>query len=41
VRATGRVFGKVKYGQLEVERGGIISGTVESLPEASTSEAAA
>ena len=41
VRATGRVFGKVKYGQLEVERGGIISGTVESLPEANTSEAAA
>jgi cytoskeletal protein CcmA (bactofilin family) len=41
VRATGRVFGKVKYGQLEVERGGIISGTVESLPEASSSEAAA
>jgi cytoskeletal protein CcmA (bactofilin family) len=41
VRATGRVFGKVKYGQLEVERGGIISGTVESLPEAATSEAAA
>jgi cytoskeletal protein CcmA (bactofilin family) len=41
VRATGRVFGKVKYGQLEVERGGIISGTIESLPEASTSEAAA
>lgn len=41
VRATGKVFGKVKYGQLEVERGGIISGTVESLPEASTSEAAA
>ena len=41
VRATGRVFGKVKYGQLEVERGGIISGTLESLPEASSSEAAA
>jgi cytoskeletal protein CcmA (bactofilin family) len=41
VRATGRVFGKVKYAQLEVERGGVISGTVESLPEAATSEAAA
>ena len=41
VRATGKVFGKVKYGQLEVERGGIISGTLESLPEASSSEAAA
>ncbi|MGH6894536.1 MAG: bactofilin family protein [Dongiaceae bacterium] len=41
VRATGRVFGKVKYGQLEVERGGIISGTVEALPEASSAEAAA
>ena len=41
VRATGKVFGKVKYGQLEVERGGVISGTVEALPEAATSEAAA
>lgn len=37
VRATGKVFGKVKYGQLEVERGGIISGTVEALPESATS----
>lgn len=33
VRATGKVLGKVHYGQLEIERGGIISGTIEALPE--------
>lgn len=33
VRATGKVLGKIHYGQLEIERGGIISGTVEALPE--------
>jgi cytoskeletal protein CcmA (bactofilin family) len=33
VRATGKVLGKIHYGQLEIERGGIISGTIEALPE--------
>jgi len=33
VRATGKVLGKIRYGQLEIERGGIISGTIEALPE--------
>ena len=33
VRATGRVQGKVRYHELEVERGGAISGTLETLPE--------
>jgi len=33
VRATGKVLGKVNYGELEIERGGIISGTIEALPE--------
>lgn len=33
VRSTGKVLGKVNYGQLEIERGGILSGTVEALPE--------
>ncbi len=33
VRSTGKVLGKVFYGQLEIERGGILSGTVEALPE--------
>ena len=28
IHATGRVFGKVRYGQLEVERGGRVSGDV-------------
>jgi cytoskeletal protein CcmA (bactofilin family) len=31
VRATGRVVGSVRYGELEVERGGVISGEVENL----------
>lgn len=31
VRATGRVLGKVRYAQLEVERGGEISGDVQML----------
>ena len=33
VRATGRVQGKVRYHELEVERGGAISGSLETLPE--------
>jgi cytoskeletal protein CcmA (bactofilin family) len=33
VRATGKVLGKINYGQLEIERGGIVSGTIEALPE--------
>lgn len=36
VRATGKVLGKIRYGQLEVERGGVISGTIEALPESAT-----
>ena len=31
IRASGKVLGKIRYGQLEIERGGIISGTIESL----------
>src|SRR4051812_42410338 len=33
VRAGGKVLGKIRYGQLEVERGGVLSGEVEVLPE--------
>jgi cytoskeletal protein CcmA (bactofilin family) len=32
IRATGRVTGTVRYGQIEIERGGQISGDVESQP---------
>ncbi len=31
IRASGRVMGKIRYAQLEIERGGIISGQVEEL----------
>jgi cytoskeletal protein CcmA (bactofilin family) len=34
VRAGGKVLGKIRYGQLEIERGGVLSGEVEVLPEA-------
>ncbi|WP_374656658.1 polymer-forming cytoskeletal protein [Dongia sp.] len=33
IRATGKVLGKIRYGQLEVERGGVISGTIEALAD--------
>ncbi len=31
IRSTGRVTGKIRYGELEIERGGRISGEVEVL----------
>jgi cytoskeletal protein CcmA (bactofilin family) len=33
VRGTGRVEGKIRYGEIEVERGGRLSGTIELLNE--------
>jgi len=39
VRATGNISGKVRYRQLEVERGGRISGDLQSQDEAKNSEA--
>ncbi|MBV5324343.1 MAG: polymer-forming cytoskeletal protein, partial [Rhodospirillaceae bacterium] len=32
-RLTIRATGKIRYGQLEVERGGVISGTIEALAD--------
>jgi cytoskeletal protein CcmA (bactofilin family) len=32
IRATGRVAGTVRYGQIEIERGGQISGDVQAQP---------
>ena len=34
VRGTGRVDGRIRYGELEVERGGRLSGSIEILGEA-------
>ena len=31
IRATGRVAGNVRYGELEIERGGRLAGTIERL----------
>ena len=33
IRASGRVSGNVRYGEIEIERGGRLSGTIERLPE--------
>ena len=33
IRATGRVAGTIRYGQIEVERGGRIAGDIEATPE--------
>ncbi len=38
IRTTGKVLGKIRYGQLETERGGIISGQIEALPDAQGAE---
>ena len=37
IRATGRVMGTIRYGQIEVERGGRISGDIEATPETAAS----
>jgi cytoskeletal protein CcmA (bactofilin family) len=34
IRSTGRVVGKVHYGQIEIEIGGQISGEIEAQPPA-------
>lgn len=41
IRGTGLVTGEIRYGQLEVERGGRVSGDVDALPEAAETAAAA
>lgn len=41
VRAGGKVLGKIRYGQLEIERGGVLSGEVEVLAEAQIVQAPA
>ena len=38
VHRTGRVAGTIRYGELEIERGGILSGTVELLGGAASAE---
>jgi cytoskeletal protein CcmA (bactofilin family) len=39
IRATGRVTGSVRYGQIEIECGGQISGDVQAQPMAESNEA--
>ena len=35
LRSTGRIEGSVRYGEIEIERGGVICGEIEQLPEGS------
>ena len=35
IHSTGRVLGKISYGRIEIARGGVISGQIDVLPEAS------
>ena len=41
LRATGRVSGKLRYGDMEIERGGKIIGTLEEIPLAGNARDAA
>jgi cytoskeletal protein CcmA (bactofilin family) len=38
IRATGRVIGTVRYGQIEIECGGQISGDIQAHPMSETGE---
>lgn len=33
IRGNGRLNGKIRYQEIEIERGGVIAGTVEPMPE--------
>ena len=39
IHATGRVLGKISYGQIEIARGGVISGQIDVLAGAAPREA--
>ncbi len=41
IRATGRVTGEIRYGEIEVEGGGVISGDVRTIAECAPERAAA
>lgn len=41
IRATGRVTGEIRYGEIEVEGGGVISGDVRTIAETAPERAAA
>lgn len=41
IHATGRVTGNIRYGQIEIARGGVISGQIDVLANAANSEDAA
>ena len=38
IKATGRVSGTIRYGQIEIERGGQISGDIQALPAGESGE---
>jgi len=40
IHATGRVYGNIRYGQIEIARGGIIAGQIDILTGGATDQAA-
>ena len=38
IRATGRVTGEIRYGEIEIESGGVISGDIRTIAETGESE---
>jgi cytoskeletal protein CcmA (bactofilin family) len=36
LRATGRIIGTIRYRDIEIERGGKIAGTMETIDDANT-----
>jgi cytoskeletal protein CcmA (bactofilin family) len=41
IRSTGRIVGTVRYGQIEIERGGVISGQIEHMTNGNAASASA
>jgi cytoskeletal protein CcmA (bactofilin family) len=41
IHSTGRVFGNIRYGQIEIARGGIISGQIDALADSAAAPEAA
>jgi cytoskeletal protein CcmA (bactofilin family) len=40
IHSTGRVYGNIRYGQIEIARGGIIAGQIDVLSGGSTDQGA-
>jgi cytoskeletal protein CcmA (bactofilin family) len=41
IHSTGRVYGNIRYGQIEIDRGGVIAGQIDVLPPSPETESLA